>query len=202
MDQWAPFWQPFATPALVTMLHFTPISTQIVPKCAGEVLNKAREALPGFSGFSTPVLHLCSWKTDVHPRDLDLDWESKTLLKAWCYNFGLAQRSQCSSWGWKQHSQSREQRVRDKPRCSTHQHKALYPDYSRQRALCLCHWSSAMKWESLSLPLDLKQCRCISRLSGLRCANLSFFSLQSCTFWCLSGQPLSLQIYCRSKKSY
>lgn len=72
----------------------------------------------------------------------------------------------------------------------------------RQRALCLCHWSVAMKWEPLSLPLDLKQCRCSSRLSGLRCANLSFFSLQSCTFWCLSGQPLSLQIYCRSKKSY
>lgn len=76
------------------MLYFTTVSTQIAPKCAGEVLNKAREALPGFSGFSTPVLHLCFWKTDVHPRDLDLDWESKTLLKAWCDNFGLAQRSQ------------------------------------------------------------------------------------------------------------
>lgn len=71
MDQWAPFWQPFASPALVTMLCFTPISTQIVPKCAGEVLIKAREGSPGFSGFKISVLHMCSWKPDVHPSGLD-----------------------------------------------------------------------------------------------------------------------------------
>lgn len=35
-------------------------------------------------------------------------------------------------------------------------------------SLTLCQWSFAMKWESLSLPLDLKQRRCRSRLSGLR----------------------------------
>lgn len=73
------------------MLCFTPISTQIVPKCAGEVLNKAREVLPGFSGFTVQILHVCFWKP-VHPSGLD--WESKTLLEACCYNFGLAQRSQ------------------------------------------------------------------------------------------------------------
>lgn len=65
MGQWAPFWQPLATPALVTMLCFTQISTQIVPKCAGEVLNKGNEVLPGFPGFTIPVLHMCSWKPDV-----------------------------------------------------------------------------------------------------------------------------------------
>lgn len=34
---------------------------------------------------------MCFWKP-VHP--CGLDWESKSLLEAWCYNFGLAQRSQ------------------------------------------------------------------------------------------------------------
>lgn len=185
------------------MLCFSPVSTQIVPKCAEEVLNKATELSPGFSGFAVPVLHVCSWEPDVHPSDLDWGQGSPEglVLQLWLRS-EKSGACQCSSWDWKQHYPSREQRVRDKPRCSIHQHEALYPDYSRQRALCLCQWSFAMKWEPISLPLDLKQCRCSSRLSGLRCANLSFLSLQSCTFWCLSGQPLSPQIYCRSKKSY
>lgn len=80
MGQWAPFWQPFATPALAIMLFLAPISTQIMPKCAEEALNKTGEVLPGFSGFTIPVLHVRSWKPDEHPSGLD--WESKTLLKA------------------------------------------------------------------------------------------------------------------------
>lgn len=175
-----------------------------MPKYAGKVrtvLNKAIKVFPSFTGFTTPIMHTCFCKPEVH--STGLDYKDKTLLNIWYYGFDLAQRSQeqSSSWGWTQHSQSREQEVGDKLRCSTHQHNALHPAYSRERVLYLHQWNFTMTWEPISLSFNLKQCRWGFSLAGPRCYKpVPYFSPDSCAFWCLSGQPLSPKICCRNKK--
>lgn len=75
----------------------------------------------------------------------------------------------------------------------------LYSLFLRE-SLMFMLWNLTMKWE-ISLPLNLKQCRWGFSLSGPRhCKPVSCFPPESCAFWCLSGQHLSLKIHCRSKK--